>query len=668
VGITILSFTMKIINTHLFTKNLFLGAFASALMATSAFASSTITLSSDKNNPTVWSDAMNWNNGVINGETSADIAYMTLAEGQTVGYLTIDSDFDASNIIPSVAGEYHITVADGFTMGTGNPSNRLFFNASATEAHIYVDSGKWDVNAGTAIVFGNASSQSVTFSKDTSIDTGGQEFKVRSSYYANANKVATLAGTINTSNNFQVFGNSASGSSTTVVLSGSVNNAKSLQVTYYNLYNEQNVGSAMELTGTVNVVRSDGSSFVTGYGIGENSKATLLIKDGGVLNITNSSASGFVVNAASHEDSGVALEIQEGGTMNLANNIALYGNSLNTNRAVARINGILNANQVILGGAKNTRVDVGSTAKITTKGNFNVGSETYTDNTKGAVLNINGGTHTIGANLNIGYRQDNNVYTGSVVNINGGTTTIKGALKTVGSSNINITAGNVVVNGNIEVATHAKLIVSGTSTFKTDGNLLVVHAGNDTANTQVVINTSGNKIGGHIYVPETGKIEVGASNDWSNVDFYARGGATKLTITGGELKLNTILWADNKNKQFTLDIADGAKLILNTISADRTFSGETYAGLGGVEGNATLKILNFDENKIFVIDVGTEEEQSVFLSRVTFTGLDKENLHFQYDATAGGYWLSNIAVPEPAEWAMIFGGIALALAIYRRRK
>ena len=311
---------MKIINTHLFTKNLFLGAFASALMATSAFASSTITLSSDKNNPTVWSDAMNWNNGVINGETSADTAYMTLAEGQTVGYLTIDSDFDASNIVPSVAGEYHITVADGFTMGTGKPSNRLFFDNNATQAHIYVDSGKWDVNAGTAIVFGSASSQSVTFSKDTSIDAGGQEFKVRSSYYANANKVATLAGTINTSNNFQIFGNSASGSSTTVVLSGSVNNAKSLQVTYYNLYNEQNVGSAMELTGTVNVVSANGESYVTGYGIGDNSKATLLIKDGGVLNITNSSAKGFVVNAATHEDSGVALELQAGGKMNLANN------------------------------------------------------------------------------------------------------------------------------------------------------------------------------------------------------------------------------------------------------------------------------------------------------------------------------------------------------------
>ena len=34
----------------------------------------------------------------------------------------------------------------------------------------------------------------------------------------------------------------------------------------------------------------------------------------------------------------------------------------------------------------------------------------------------------------------------------------------------------------------------------------------------------------------------------------------------------------------------------------------------------------------------------------------------------GYLWNSALAVPEPAEWAMILGGIALGLAIYRRRK
>jgi len=47
----------------------------------------------------------------------------------------------------------------------------------------------------------------------------------------------------------------------------------------------------------------------------------------------------------------------------------------------------------------------------------------------------------------------------------------------------------------------------------------------------------------------------------------------------------------------------------------------------------------------------------------------------QYEFTES-QWIGNatdgfiltVAVPEPAEWAMIFGALALALAIYRRRK
>ena len=51
---------------------------------------------------------------------------------------------------------------------------------------------------------------------------------------------------------------------------------------------------------------------------------------------------------------------------------------------------------------------------------------------------------------------------------------------------------------------------------------------------------------------------------------------------------------------------------------------------------------------------------------------NKEDISLVADTYNGqaGYWLTvpALAVPEPAEWAMIFGGIALALAVYRRRK
>ena len=54
---------------------------------------------------------------------------------------------------------------------------------------------------------------------------------------------------------------------------------------------------------------------------------------------------------------------------------------------------------------------------------------------------------------------------------------------------------------------------------------------------------------------------------------------------------------------------------------------------------------------------------------ITITGADLSNYSLEQATVDGvnGYVLA-VAVPEPAEWAMIFGGIAFALAIYRRRK
>ena len=49
------------------------------------------------------------------------------------------------------------------------------------------------------------------------------------------------------------------------------------------------------------------------------------------------------------------------------------------------------------------------------------------------------------------------------------------------------------------------------------------------------------------------------------------------------------------------------------------------------------------------------------------TTLSKLDVNFvETVAGSGQYWVN--AVPEPAEWAMIFGAIALGFVIYRRRK
>ena len=80
--------------------------------------------------------------------------------------------------------------------------------------------------------------------------------------------------------------------------------------------------------------------------------------------------------------------------------------------------------------------------------------------------------------------------------------------------------------------------------------------------------------------------------------------------------------------------------------------------------HADINIFNFDENRIYVGTSSTAEElQFIKL----YAGEDKDSFLGTALVNENG-WLTLVAVPEPAEWAMILGGIALGLAIYRRRK
>jgi hypothetical protein len=80
--------------------------------------------------------------------------------------------------------------------------------------------------------------------------------------------------------------------------------------------------------------------------------------------------------------------------------------------------------------------------------------------------------------------------------------------------------------------------------------------------------------------------------------------------------------------------------------------------------HADINIFNFDENRVYVGTSSTAEElQFIKL----YAGEGKDTFLGTALVNNNG-WLTLVAVPEPAEWAMIFGGIALALAIYRRRK
>ena len=103
------------------------------------------------------------------------------------------------------------------------------------------------------------------------------------------------------------------------------------------------------------------------------------------------------------------------------------------------------------------------------------------------------------------------------------------------------------------------------------------------------------------------------------------------------------------------------EIFLQNDLAQLVFEGEgPTINAGFAEGE--LKIYNFRENSIYV---GTDSRNEAGIALAQF--YDSENNLLSVRIGSDG-WLTAIAVPEPAEWAAIFGALALGFALSRRRK
>ena len=71
-------------------------------------------------------------------------------------------------------------------------------------------------------------------------------------------------------------------------------------------------------------------------------------------------------------------------------------------------------------------------------------------------------------------------------------------------------------------------------------------------------------------------------------------------------------------------------------------------------------IYNFRDNAVYVGDNLTDSTLAAIMAQ------DSEGTKYTVSVTDG--WLVGTVVPEPAEWAAIFGALALGFALSRRRK
>ena len=77
---------------------------------------------------------------------------------------------------------------------------------------------------------------------------------------------------------------------------------------------------------------------------------------------------------------------------------------------------------------------------------------------------------------------------------------------------------------------------------------------------------------------------------------------------------------------------------------------------------------NAETGKLAILDIKNNRTQNINIKTSGNTALTGLNWNEVSIDGKDYYMLTGMAVPEPAEWAAIFGAAALALAVYRRRK
>ena len=333
----------------------------------------------------------------------------------------------------------------------------------------------------------------------------------------------------------------------------------------------------------------------------------------------------------------------------------------------------------------NTDAFVESTGKMTTAGGMSVtaganlyinggsvaaAKNSFVDN---ANLEMNGGTLTIGSSAssaNFGV-------------VNGGSLTLKnGALMTLnttssdGDSSVSQIGGTVLIDA-------SKLVLNTTknATFIANitGNMSVLTGSTISFRN---VNTLGVAANAMLHVDKTSKIDGAAisfkdNGSLSTVKLDSRHSFTGqfkvlrarnnvIELAAGEsYSFSGILFKQQYNGQnceiiFDLNGAAGLTIGWFAGEVDNSYSDIVFRDFE----NGLVKISSIDATKLDESGIYTISSSKKF----TFKGYDLNG-----DELSGGKWSidSNnylIYVPEPAEWAMIFGAIAIAFAIYRRRK
>ncbi len=145
-------------------------------------------------------------------------------------------------------------------------------------------------------------------------------------------------------------------------------------------------------------------------------------------------------------------------------------------------------------------------------------------------------------------------------------------------------------------------------------------------------------------------LEKGAQVEVTNNSLLTFGNQSSLVINTDANSSTMITIADGAGISFE----DGSKITINLVSEDPTFNvdGVSFSIMSWVQDNLRVQGLeNFKEN------------ENVFL---TINDVSYNDVWDFYVTESQAVIKVGSAVPEPAEWAVIFGAVALGFVAYRR--
>ncbi len=220
-----------------------------------------------------------------------------------------------------------------------------------------------------------------------------------------------------------------------------------------------------------------------------------------------------------------------------------------------------------------------------------------------------------------------------------------------------ILGANATANVNASGATFFGIYGTVTSQVATQGAL----KSNENAPLMIYKDTT-------LTLKTTDAFAVGGATSQKTSDFNFYAGAQNITLDIDATNNIGRLVYGNASTEVKLDVASGAVLTIGSIVLSEG-EGVVKVILNDMLQNGSLVVSDMDSILTGYASTGSSSQLS-FIDEGGNVRVLNDNLFLERIGTTTSWNVFTVAtqVPEPAEWAMIFGAIALSFVAYRRKK